>query len=155
MGEASSFSALWVLVAALMTGAVFVLVLIALLVVKRKQANRGTYSPSRQEVEGSRTDFESTLKVPPEERLIWDTPVAVDVDCHIWYSDNCCHLSIGQQFVLLVSHIYIIIWCISIIVSAFTSYNNAFICICYSENMILVLLNWCVAAFLYLYIFTP
>jgi len=70
MGEASSFSALWVLVAALMTGAVFVLVLIALLVVKRKQANRGTYSPSRQEVEGSRTDFESTLKVPPEERLI-------------------------------------------------------------------------------------
>jgi len=36
-----------------------------------KRSGRGTYSPSRQETQGSRIDFESTLKVPPEERLIW------------------------------------------------------------------------------------
>jgi len=49
----------------------FVLVVIAVVVMARKKrASRGTYSPSRQEMEGSRIDFESTLKVPPEERLI-------------------------------------------------------------------------------------
>jgi len=36
-----------------------------------KRASRGTYSPSHEETRGSRIDFESTLKVPPEERLIW------------------------------------------------------------------------------------
>ena len=44
-----------------------------------KRASRGTYSPSRQEMQGSRIDFESTLKVPPEERLIWDTVVPCEI----------------------------------------------------------------------------
>jgi len=48
-----------------------VLVAIAVGMMARKtRASRGTYSPSHQELEGSRIDFESMLKVPPEERLI-------------------------------------------------------------------------------------
>ena len=61
----------WVLV--LITGnCMFVLVIVAV-VARQKHSGRGTYSPSRQEMVGSRIDFASILKVPPEERLIWAT----------------------------------------------------------------------------------
>ena len=39
--------------------------------VKEKRATRGTYSPSRQEMNGSRMDMGNQLKIPPPERLIW------------------------------------------------------------------------------------
>lgn len=38
---------------------------------RSKRATRGTYSPSRQEVTGSRVELGQVLKPPPEERLIW------------------------------------------------------------------------------------
>ena len=38
--------------------------------VKEKRATRGTYSPSRQEMNGSRMDMGNQLKIPPPERLI-------------------------------------------------------------------------------------
>ena len=37
---------------------------------KSKRANRGTYSPSNQEIIGSRVEMGNILKPPPEERLI-------------------------------------------------------------------------------------
>lgn len=37
---------------------------------RSKRATRGTYSPSRQEMYGSRMEMGHQLKVPPEERLI-------------------------------------------------------------------------------------
>ncbi|XP_022665182.1 protein crumbs-like isoform X3 [Varroa destructor] len=39
-------------------------------VAKRKRATRGTYSPSRQEIYGSRVEMAHVIKPPPEERLI-------------------------------------------------------------------------------------
>ena len=46
--------------------------MIAFLVMARsKRATRGTYSPSRQEMSGSRVEMGMHLKPPPEERLIW------------------------------------------------------------------------------------
>ena len=37
---------------------------------KKKRATRGTYSPSRQEMFGSRVEMGHVMKPPPEERLI-------------------------------------------------------------------------------------
>ena len=37
---------------------------------KSKRANRGTYSPSNQEIIGSRVEMGNLIKPPPEERLI-------------------------------------------------------------------------------------
>lgn len=37
---------------------------------KKKRATRGTYSPSRQEMFGSRVEMGHVIKPPPEERLI-------------------------------------------------------------------------------------
>lgn len=37
---------------------------------RRRRAERGTYSPSRQEIFGSRVEMGYVLKPPPEERLI-------------------------------------------------------------------------------------
>lgn len=39
-------------------------------VAKKKRATRGTYSPSRQEMFGSRVEMNHVMKPPPEERLI-------------------------------------------------------------------------------------
>lgn len=41
-----------------------------IIVAKNKRATRGTYSPSRQEMSGSRVEMGNVLKPPPEERLI-------------------------------------------------------------------------------------
>ncbi|CAH1785690.1 unnamed protein product [Owenia fusiformis] len=50
---------------------IFLIVLIAFFIMARsKRATRGAYSPSRQEVSGSRVEMNSVLKPPPEERLI-------------------------------------------------------------------------------------
>jgi len=63
----------------------FVLVIIAAIVmIRKKRASHGTYRPSHQELESSRTDFESTLKVPPEERLIWAIVVPSYFNCSPW-----------------------------------------------------------------------
>ena len=107
----------------------FVLVAIAV-TARMKRANRGTYSPSRQELQGSRIDFESTLKVPPEERLIWDTPTPGYVIASTLRANSCW-----------VSLIYVIVWCISTIVCFYTSSDdvvNAFVCICCSEITVYV-----------------
>jgi 5-bromo-4-chloroindolyl phosphate hydrolysis protein len=37
---------------------------------RKKRATRGTYSPSRQEMFGSRVEMGNVMKPPPEERLI-------------------------------------------------------------------------------------
>lgn len=49
----------------------FVAVIVFLCIARKKRATHGTYSPSRQEMAGSRVDMRSALKLPPEERLIW------------------------------------------------------------------------------------
>ena len=38
--------------------------------VRNKRATRGAYSPSRQEVTGSRVELGNVMKKPPLERLI-------------------------------------------------------------------------------------
>lgn len=45
-------------------------IVIFLRVAKKKRATRGTYSPSRQEMFGSRVEMNHVMKPPPEERLI-------------------------------------------------------------------------------------
>ena len=50
---------------------ILVIIIIAfIIVVKNKRATQGTYSPSRQEITGSRVEMDNVLKLPPEERLI-------------------------------------------------------------------------------------
>ncbi|KAF8792673.1 Protein crumbs like protein [Argiope bruennichi] len=44
--------------------------IIFLRIAKKKRATRGTYSPSRQEMFGSRVEMNHVMKPPPEERLI-------------------------------------------------------------------------------------
>ncbi|XP_077986214.1 uncharacterized protein LOC144440704 [Glandiceps talaboti] len=48
----------------------FIILLVFLMSVRSKRATRGTYSPSRQEMTGSRVEMGNVLKPPPEERLI-------------------------------------------------------------------------------------
>ena len=48
----------------------FVVVIAFLMVARSKRATRGTYSPSRQELSGSRVEMGNVMKPPPEERLI-------------------------------------------------------------------------------------
>lgn len=49
---------------------IIVAVVIFLRIAKKKRATRGTYSPSRQEMFGSRVEMNHVMKPPPEERLI-------------------------------------------------------------------------------------
>ncbi|XP_035217057.1 protein crumbs-like isoform X1 [Stegodyphus dumicola] len=44
--------------------------IVFLRIAKKKRATRGTYSPSRQEMFGSRVEMNHVMKPPPEERLI-------------------------------------------------------------------------------------
>ncbi|XP_071948886.1 uncharacterized protein [Antedon mediterranea] len=64
----------WIIVGASLGGvALFILLIILvifLLSVKSKRRSQGTYSPSRQEITGSRVEMDNILKLPPEERLI-------------------------------------------------------------------------------------
>ncbi|XP_052094474.1 protein crumbs-like isoform X2 [Mytilus californianus] len=50
--------------------AIVVVIVVFVLCARSKRATRGTYSPSRQEVTGSRVELGQVLKPPPEERLI-------------------------------------------------------------------------------------
>ena len=45
-------------------------VIVLILLAKTKRATHGVYSPSRQEMIGSRIEIGRVLKPPPEERLI-------------------------------------------------------------------------------------
>ncbi|CAD5122787.1 DgyrCDS11193 [Dimorphilus gyrociliatus] len=47
-----------------------IVTIILILIARKKRADRGVYSPSKQEVNGSRVDMNNVLKPPPEERLI-------------------------------------------------------------------------------------
>ncbi|XP_013412192.1 protein crumbs [Lingula anatina] len=49
---------------------IVIAVIIFLVMARSKRATRGTYSPSRQEMQGSRVELGNVLKPPPEERLI-------------------------------------------------------------------------------------
>lgn len=65
----------WAIVVGITVGCTFFLcILIAVImflrVAKKKRATRGTYSPSRQEMYGSRVEMNHVMKPPPEERLI-------------------------------------------------------------------------------------
>ncbi|XP_023219824.1 protein crumbs-like [Centruroides sculpturatus] len=65
----------WAIVVGITVGCAFLLcILIAIImflrVAKKKRATRGTYSPSRQEMYGSRVEMNHVMKPPPEERLI-------------------------------------------------------------------------------------
>ncbi|XP_038063463.1 protein crumbs-like isoform X2 [Patiria miniata] len=65
----------WALIGGVTGGAVLLLIIVIILgiflvKVKNKRATRGTYSPSRQEISGSRVEMDNILKLPPEERLI-------------------------------------------------------------------------------------
>ena len=59
--------------------AIVVVIIVFVVCARSKRATRGTYSPSRQEVTGSRVELGQVLKPPPEERLIWG--------CYI----ECCY----------------------------------------------------------------
>ena len=64
----------WIIIGSII-GVVVALILIIviisfIIVVKNKRATQGTYSPSRQEITGSRVEMDNVLKLPPEERLI-------------------------------------------------------------------------------------
>lgn len=65
----------WALIGGITGGAIVLLIVIIVLgvflvSVKNKRATRGTYSPSRQEISGSRVEMDNILKLPNEERLI-------------------------------------------------------------------------------------
>ncbi|XP_033643609.1 protein crumbs-like isoform X1 [Asterias rubens] len=65
----------WALIGGVTAGAIVLLIVIIvlgvfLINVKNKRATRGTYSPSRQEISGSRVEMDNILKLPNEERLI-------------------------------------------------------------------------------------
>jgi protein crumbs len=60
---------LWPLLA-IMVSLLIILLSIFLMRVKKSRATRGTYSPSRHELQASRIEFNMDLKRPPEERLI-------------------------------------------------------------------------------------
>jgi len=49
---------------------VIIVVIVLVLMARSKRATRGVYSPSRQEMSGSRLGLGNQLKIPPEERLI-------------------------------------------------------------------------------------
>ncbi|XP_074655599.1 uncharacterized protein LOC141909117 isoform X2 [Tubulanus polymorphus] len=65
---------IWLIVGPIIACLVALIIIIALIVfcvsLRNKRATHGTYSPSRQENEGSRVQMNNILKVPPEERLI-------------------------------------------------------------------------------------
>ena len=48
----------------------FSVIIVVVMMARNKRATRGTYSPSRQEMYGSRVEMGNVLKQPPEERLI-------------------------------------------------------------------------------------
>ena len=54
----------------IMLGLLVVLFSIFVMRMKKSRATRGTYSPSRHELQASRIEFNMDLKRPPEERLI-------------------------------------------------------------------------------------
>lgn len=58
-----------VILAALLLVAIVVLV-VMVMTARKKRATQGTYSPSRQEMAGSRVEMGNMMKPPPEERLI-------------------------------------------------------------------------------------
>ena len=60
---------LWPLLA-IMVSLLIILLSIFVMRVKKSRATRGTYSPSRHELQASRIEFNMDLKRPPEERLI-------------------------------------------------------------------------------------
>eukprot|EP00062_Callorhinchus_milii_P010903 gi/632956266/ref/XP_007893872.1/ PREDICTED: protein crumbs homolog 3 [Callorhinchus milii] len=47
-----------------------IILFVLILKLRDKRQTEGTYSPSNQEQTGSRMEMNSTLKLPPEERLI-------------------------------------------------------------------------------------
>ncbi|XP_064617081.1 protein crumbs-like isoform X2 [Liolophura sinensis] len=49
---------------------IIICVIVFLVMARNKRATRGTYSPSRQEMSGSRVELGHVIKPPPEERLI-------------------------------------------------------------------------------------
>ncbi|XP_014677224.1 PREDICTED: protein crumbs-like [Priapulus caudatus] len=57
-----------ILAALLLIGIVVLVVMV--MTARKKRATQGTYSPSRQEMSGSRVEMGSIMKPPPEERLI-------------------------------------------------------------------------------------
>ncbi|XP_070532565.1 protein crumbs-like isoform X2 [Ptychodera flava] len=64
---------LFLIIGAALGGLVFILFIVLVVFlcsVRSKRATRGTYSPSRQEMTGSRVEMGNVLKPPPEERLI-------------------------------------------------------------------------------------
>ncbi|KPP73274.1 hypothetical protein Z043_107651 [Scleropages formosus] len=59
--------------ACLVSAALFLSIVVAsaaLAVAAKRRATRGTYSPSRQEKEGSRVEMWNMVQPPPTERLI-------------------------------------------------------------------------------------
>ncbi|XP_064650303.1 protein crumbs-like [Lineus longissimus] len=57
-------------IAALVVLIILIVIIVFVMTARKKRATRGTYSPSRQELEGSRVEMGNVLKQPPEERLI-------------------------------------------------------------------------------------
>ncbi|KAJ8300255.1 hypothetical protein KUTeg_021774 [Tegillarca granosa] len=64
---------LWIIVGPVVAGVLLIIVIgivIFIMMARSKRATRGTYSPSRQEISGSRVELGNVMKPPPEERLI-------------------------------------------------------------------------------------
>lgn len=56
----------------------------ALVMTVNRRATRGTYSPSRQEKEGSRVEMWNIVQPPPMERLIWASQPMIGQSCCSW-----------------------------------------------------------------------
>ncbi|XP_071821592.1 protein crumbs-like isoform X2 [Apostichopus japonicus] len=64
----------WPLIGGIIAGVVllvlFIIAVILFINIREQRATAGTYSPSRQEMSGSRVEMDNVLKLPPPERLI-------------------------------------------------------------------------------------
>lgn len=64
----------WTLIGGIIGGVILLLVLVFVVIIilniRQQRATAGTYSPSRQEMSGSRVEMDNVLKLPPQERLI-------------------------------------------------------------------------------------
>ncbi|KAK2179760.1 hypothetical protein NP493_474g05020 [Ridgeia piscesae] len=59
-----------IIIIAIILPVIIIVAIVLIMMARGKRATRGTYSPSRQEMSGSRVEMGNVLKLPPEERLI-------------------------------------------------------------------------------------
>ncbi|KAL5012769.1 hypothetical protein ScPMuIL_011320 [Solemya velum] len=64
---------IWLIIGPVVAAVLLIIIIVLVIflkVARKKRATRGAYSPSRQEMSGSRVELGNVMKQPPEERLI-------------------------------------------------------------------------------------